>query len=405
MNPGPNPGPAALDPDRVRACLEGTGTMLPAAAYADESVLDWERRVVFDGGWVCVGRGADVATPRSRRAVPLVGGAGSAGPQDAVLLVRDDDGVLRGFYNACRHRGHELLPCGGSATGRFIACQYHAWVYDLRGRLHKVPGPHRATLDRDPLGLIEVRVAEWQGFVFVNADGVAPPIGEYLDGLAGRLDPYGLDRLLVAAEHEYEVAANWKLVVENYHECYHCSSIHPELCEVSSPESGTMYDSTGLWVGGTMRLLDGVETMSLTGKAGSAPLPGLTGDQLRDVLYLQLVPTLLLSVHPDYVMTHVLEPLSAGRTRIRCQWLFPPEALARDGFDPAYAVDFWDITNRQDWAACASVQRGVSSAGYRPGPLSPWHEVGVFQSIAVMARAYLHGRLPTTAADATTEKR
>jgi Rieske 2Fe-2S family protein len=147
-----------------------------------------------------------------------------------------------------------------------------------------------------------------------------------------------------------------------------------------------------------MRLMDGVETMSLTGRGGSEPLPGLTGDQLRDVLYLQLVPTLLLSVHPDYVMTHVLEPLSAGRTRVRCQWLFPPEALARDGFDPAYAVDFWDITNRQDWSACESVQRGVGSAGYQPGPLSPWHEVGVFQSIAVMARAYLHGRLPATAA-------
>ncbi|HEU5109862.1 MAG TPA: SRPBCC family protein, partial [Micromonosporaceae bacterium] len=275
----------------------------------------------------------------------------------------------------------------------------HAWVYDLRGRLHKVPGPHRATLDHDQLGLVEVRVTEWHGFVFVNAGGAAPPIGEYLRGLDERLEPYGIDRLIVAAEHEYEVAANWKLVVENYHECYHCTSLHPELCEVSSPESGTMWDSAGLWVGGTMRLMDGVETMSLTGRSGSTPLPGLAGDHLRDVAYLQVVPTLLLSAHPDYVMTHLLEPLSATRTRIRCQWLFPPEALARDGFDPAYAVDFWDITNRQDWAACESVQRGVGSAGYRPGPLSPWHEVGVFQSIAVMARAYLNGRLPTTAAD------
>jgi Rieske 2Fe-2S family protein len=160
-----------------------------------------------------------------------------------------------------------------------------------------------------------------------------------------------------------------------------------------------MYDSTGLWVGGTMTLMDGVQTMSLTGRSGSESLPGLSDRQLRDVLYLQLVPNLLLSVHPDYLMTHVLEPLSAGRTLIRCQWLFPPEALARDGFDPAYAVDFWDITNRQDWAACESVQRGVGSAGYRPGPLSPWHEVGVAQSIAVMARTYLHGRLPAATVD------
>jgi Rieske 2Fe-2S family protein len=384
-----------FEPDELRACLAEPGTMLPAPAYTDEAVLDWERRVVFDGGWVCVGRAADVPEPRDRRAVPLR-------DNDAVLLVRGEDGVLRGFYNTCRHRAHELLPCGASARGRFVACQYHNWTYDLDGRLHKVPGPHRATVDVDRLGLVPVAVAEWHGFVFVNADRAAPPIGAYLDGLDERLRPYGLDRLVVAAEHGYEIAANWKLVVENYHECYHCSSLHPQLCDVSSPESGTMYPSSGLWIGGSMTLVDGADTMSLDGRSATGPMPGVAGELLRDVLYLQLVPNLLLSPHPDYVMTHVLEPLAPGRTRVRCQWLFPPEVVARDGFDPAYAVDFWDITNRQDWSACESVQRGAGSAGYRPGPLSPWHELGVFQSIAVIARAYLAGRLPATAAELTT---
>ena len=107
-----------------------------------------------------------------------------------------------------------------------------------------------------------------------------------------------------------------------------------------------------------------------------------------------MVPNLLLSVHPDYVMTHLLEPITADHTRVMCQWLFPPETSSRPGFDPAYAVDFWDITNRQDWAACEGVQRGVASRGYRPGPLSPWHESAVFQAIAVVARAYLDGCRP-----------
>jgi glycine betaine catabolism A len=382
-------GSLPLDPDEVRACLPGTGTMLPAAAYVDEAVLAWERKVLFGGGWVCVGRGADVPSRRSRRAVPL-------SDDDAVLLVRGEDGVLRGFHNTCRHRAHELLPCGATANSRFITCPYHNWVFDLDGSLHKVPAEQRDGLDTAAYGLVPVAVAEWQGFVFVNADSCAPPVPTYFSGLDERLAPYGLSRLVVAAEHVYELAANWKLAIENYHECYHCTSLHPQLCRVSPPDSGELFVSEGMWIGGSMGLGDGAATMSVSGSSPTGPMPGVRGGSLREVLYLQLVPTLLLSPHPDYVLVHLLEPVSAGRTRIRCQWLFPPEIVARDGFDPAYAVQFWDITNKQDWAACESVQRGVRSAGYRPGPLSPWHEVAVSQAIAVVARTYLDGRLPTT---------
>ena len=174
-------GPAPLDLDAVRASLDGSGRMLPAAAYADESVLAWERRVLFGNGWVCVGRSADVATPRTRRAVSV--------GDDAVLLVRGEDGVLRGFFNTCRHRGHELLACGASATGRFITCPYHSWVYELDGRLHKVPGEYRAAFEGGGLSLAPAPVAEWQGFVLVNLDGTAPPLPRYADGLDDVLAP------------------------------------------------------------------------------------------------------------------------------------------------------------------------------------------------------------------------
>jgi Rieske 2Fe-2S family protein len=380
---------APIDPDAVRACLSGTGTMLPSPAYTDPAVLDWERRVMFAGGWVCVGRAADVAEPRQRRAVRV--------GDDAVLLVRGEDGVLRGFYNTCRHRGHELLPCGSAARGPFIACPYHSWVYDLRGRLHKVPADWPG-LEPGQLGLVPAAVTEWHGFVFVNADGAAPPLAEYLAGLDEMLAPYDCARLALGASHTYELAANWKLAVENYHECYHCSTIHPELCRVSPPDSGDNFEPAGLWAGGTMDLAEGVATMSLDGRSAGVPIRGMTGTRLRQVTYVQLFPSLLVSAHPDYVMTHRLEPLAPNRTRVECQWLFPPEALAADGFDPAYAVDFWDLTNRQDWAACEAVQRGVSSRGYRPGPLSPATEDAVFQAITVVARSYLDGRLPNSMA-------
>lgn len=394
--------PAPLDLDAVRASIEGSGRMLPAAAYADDAVLAWERRVIFAGGWVCVGRSSDVAAPRTRRAVAV--------GDDAVLLVRGEDGVLRGFFNTCRHRGHELLACGSSATGRFITCPYHSWVFDLDGRLHKVPHEHRDALTAaslgsggDDLSLVSARVAEWQGFVLVNVDGGAPPLHRYAAGLDELFAPYELDRLVVAASHEYELAANWKLAVENYQECYHCSTIHPELCRVSPPDSGSNHRAEGLWVGGSMELAEGAQTMSLDGHSGTGPMRAITGVRRREVQYIQVWPNLLISAHPDYVMIHVLEPLSADRTRVLCQWLFPPEAVQRPDFDPSFAVDFWDLTNRQDWAACEAVQRGVTSRGYRPGPLSPENEDATFQAIAVVARAYLDGRLPSSAAAAGPE--
>ena len=161
---------------------------------------------------------------------------------------------------------------------------------------------------------------------------------------------YGCEDLVVGARHDYEIAANWKILAENYHECYHCSSIHPELCEVSPPTSGgDNLEPEGAWIGGPMDLFEGVETMSLDGKSYAPMLPSLAEGQDRTVHYFQLFPNLLISPHPDYVMTHRLVPLAPNRTDVECEWLFSREAVEQDGFDPSYASDFWDITNRQDW--------------------------------------------------------
>src|SRR5829696_4405984 len=206
--------------------------------------------------------------------------------------------------------------------------------------------------------------------------------------------------LVVAVRHDYEIAANWKILVENYHECYHCSFIHPELCEVSPPTSGgDNLEPEGAWIGGPMDLYEGVETMSLDGKSHAANLPHLAAGQDRTVHYFQLFPNLLISPHPDYVLTHRLQPLAPDRTHVECEWLFSREAVETEGFDPSYASDFWDITNGQDWTACESVQRGVSSRGYRRGPLSP-REDAVYQLITMVANGYLEGRVARPASRA-----
>src|ERR671911_651032 len=304
----------------------GQSRMLPRDAYVSPRVFAYEQEHFFAGSWTCVGREGDLEGTGAQRAVKV----GQAG----VLLARGGDGKVRAFANTCRHRGHELLGVGERTTRRTVLCPYHAWTYDLDGSLRGAPGFREHT---------EFRPAE-HGLV--------------------------------------------ELPLERWHEFYNCPLIPPELCQVSPPASGDNFELDGAWVGGTMDLKDHAATMSLDGHSDGVPIPGLDGDRLRTVAYLGLFPNLLLSLHPDYLMTHLVEPLAADRSHVVCTWYFPPEATGRPGFDPAYAVDFWDRTNRQDWSACESVQRGMSSPHFQPGPLAP-AEDAVYSVVTMIARAYL----------------
>lgn len=370
-----------LPAEAIAAALEpfGSSLMLPPAAYTSPEVFAWEQRHFFRG-WQCVGFAADLDAPGAQRAEP-VGGT-------SVLVVRDADGVVRAFANTCRHRGHELLPCGGSTNRRSIVCPYHAWAYRLDGELFAAPG-YQEAFDFDPsrYPLTPLRTQEWHGYVFVDLSGQAPPLEEYLGGLADRLRLHRPETLTVAARHTYVVEANWKTITENYQECYHCPEIHPELCAVSPPDSGENWYAPGAWVGGWMDIRPGMATMSLDGRSDGVLIPGLDQWASTRVDYLGVFPNLLVSLHPDYVMTHRMAPLSPGRTWVECAWAFPAEAAGRAGFDPGYAVDFWDVTNRQDWAACESVQRGMESGLAQAGPLSP-QEDGVYQFVTMVARGY-----------------
>ncbi len=385
---------APLDPallDRVLQPLDRART-LPGEAYVSPAVFDWEQRNLLHGSWCCLGRAADLAEPGDQRAVRV----GSTG----ILLVRGDDGTLRGFFNACRHRGHELVEPGGARNARGIKCPYHSWVYGLSGDCRATPrfadpaDPARSGPDRGELGLVPVRVAVWHGWVFANVSADAPPLAEHVGNLAGVVADYRPEDLVPAASREYEIAANWKIVVENYLECYHCASIHPELCRVTPPESDRLYPQapTGVWVGGPMDLREHAVTMSLTGASLGVPIGTVPEARRREVGYAALLPNLLVGLHPDYVMAHRLVPLAPDRTWIECAWYFPAEAFGRPGFDPDYAAEFWDITNREDWRACESVQRNAASPGFRQGPFSPW-EADVWREMTMMARGYRTGRL------------
>ena len=369
-------------------------TMLAAPAYTAPEVLAWERRHLFAGTWTCVGRESDLrAGDVSQRAVAV---------GDVSVLLSWDTGVLRAFANTCRHRGHELLPADGSADRQSIVCPYHAWTYDLAGQLRAAPGFRGADgFEPSEHSLVELPVERWHGWVFVHAvnpleDGGPPshvtPFVDHVGALEDLVGPYVPESLLLADRHTYEVAANWKVIAENYHECYHCPLIHPELCQVSPPTSGDNHDLPGAWVGGSMRLRDGMTTMSLTGEGAG---PAIAGVDPRHVEYLHLLPNLLLSMHPDYVMTHRLVPLAPDRTWVECSWY-----LVAPGPEAARAVQFWDLTNKQDWSACESVQRGLASPHFSPGPFAP-SEDAVQQFVAMVGGAYLGRPLVPGAAAST----
>jgi Rieske 2Fe-2S family protein len=373
-----------IAPDELEAALRpfGESRLLPRSAYVEQAVFDWEVRHFFRGGWMCVARSDEVAEVGDQRA-ESAGGAG-------VFLVRAEDGRLRAFANVCRHRGHELLPCGESRNLPVIACPYHSGSYRLDGSLRHAPRFDRCdAFVPEENGLVELPTEEWLGLVFVAADRDVAPLHEHFAGLEHFVAAYEPERLRLGAGHDYVVGANWKVVIENYQECYHCPTIHPQLCAVSPPRSGENYSvaGAGAWVGGWMALRDGVDTMSLSGTSDGTVLRGLDARGRREVLYLVLFPNVLLSLHPDYVMTHQLAPQGPDRTAVRCRWSFSPEDLDRAEFDPAYAVEFWDITNRQDFLACESVQRGLASVHWRPGQLAP-DEDGVYQFVTMVARAY-----------------
>lgn len=379
---------APLDPAELARSLRpfGYSTMLPAAAYTDPGVHAWEQRHALAGSWVCVGR-ADELPPAGLTQQALTVGS------VPVLLTRENgpEGRLRAFANTCLHRGHELLPEGGCSGSRSMVCPYHAWSYGLDGRLIGAPRMRSVSgFDPAEMSLAELPLTIWHGWVLVNASGTATPIEQHVGALDDLVAPYRPAELRLGGRHAYTLAANWKVIVENYHECYHCPLIHPELCAVTPPDSGDNYDLPGAWVGGSMDLRDEAQTMSLDGRSLGVPIDGADP---RRVHYLGLFPNLLLSLHPDYVMAHRMLPLAADRTWVECSWYFPAAAFEAPGFDPAYAIDFWDVTNREDWAACESVQRGLSSPHFRPGLLAPGEDA-VHQWVTLIGRLY-QGTPPT----------
>jgi Rieske 2Fe-2S family protein len=219
--------------------------------------------------------------------------------------------------------------------------------------------------------LHSVPVALWEGFVFICLGLDPAPFEQTHAPILTRFSRYDLGSLRSMRRVDYDVRANWKLIFENYNECYHCPLVHPALVKLSPADSGANDLTNGAFLGGYMTLNPDKGGMSMSGATCAIPVAELPEEDLHRVYYYTIFPNMLLSLHPDYVMVHTIWPQSPDRTLIECEWFFHPDAADHDGFDPDDGVAFWDKTNREDWHICEQSQLGVQSRAYTPGPYSP----------------------------------
>jgi glycine betaine catabolism A len=336
---------------------------LPARYYTDPALFRREIENFFFEGWICAGRADHIPNAGDYFLREIAG--------ESIMVVRGDSGSLEAFYNVCRHRGTRLCSAAeGNFAGR-IQCPYHGWTYGLDGRLLGAPHmDHAEAFQRRDYPLHKLQTDLWDGHVFINASTHPEPLAVQLADLPARFAPWDMAELRLHKRITYDVRANWKLIVANYNECLHCPLLHPALNRLTDYAGSDNEVPQPTYIGGSMSFRGGAETMCLDGKRRRDYLPGLSENQRNRVFYYVVYPNLLLSLHPDYMMTHTLWPRAVDRTEIVCEWYFHPAELAKPDFAADDAVEFWDITNREDWHIVELSQAGVQSRAYSPGPYS-----------------------------------
>ena len=336
---------------------------LPAAWYHDPAHYQQELEALWYRRWVAVAREAELAAAGDWRTVRV-------GTQ-SMVLVRDED-QIRALHNTCRHRGSVLCTEEqGSFARKRIVCPYHSWTYDLAGQL--VATPRR--METPDFRLADFRlnpaaVASWGGFIFINLAGRdAPPldVGE----LEAQFERYRLGDLRIGKRIVADVQANWKLLGENFSECFHCPPVHPELCRVV-----TAYREAGAWglrgAESTPEFAKEAQTLTLDGTARLPAIATLTEAERRTIyIPAMLPPSLFLNVQPDYVNAHMMVPTGPQSVRITYDWLFEPERLPLGEADLQHYVALWDITNRQDARNCEWQQQGLHSREFKHGYYVP----------------------------------
>jgi Rieske 2Fe-2S family protein len=334
---------------------------LPQRYFVSAEIFAEELQKIFATNWVLVGHQSQLAGPGDYFLADVAG--------ESLIVTKDQRSTIRAFYNVCRHRGARLCE-EQNGHGATIQCPYHAWTYALDGRLLGAPHMDETPgFNKTEYPLKPARLGLWEGFIFLNLADDSPSLEKWFEPLSEKFSAWNMATLRSAKRITYDVRANWKLMFQNYSECYHCLGVHPELSKISPYDSAENDLTEGPFLGGFMRIASD-KSLTKSGNACALPVGNFGDEDFRFVFYYSIFPNMLLSLHPDYVMVHQLEAQSPERTRILCDWFFNPEAFNRSDFDPDDAVAFWDMVNKQDWHVCELSQQGISSSAYEPGPYS-----------------------------------
>ncbi len=382
------------------------GHALPQGFYNDPEVFAFDLAAIHARSWFMVGFAAELPEPGSTLSVPI--------GRSSVLLVRDRRGVLRGFHNTCRHRGAQLCAPGRGQRS-WIICPYHQWSYDLDGTLANAPRMPEA-FDRAQHGLRPVHVETVAGSVYVCLADEPPAFDAFRDQLAPLLAPHDLANAKLAFESTLVERANWKLVMENARECYHCIVRHPELSltfPVKGRRSVQFADVSRLgqfnarmaaaalpvgpvegawWQAMRFPLNDGTITLSMDGKPACRKLMCDRAQGDIGTLRWALEPHSFMHATCDTVFMFSAMPTGPEETVVTSKWLVRKDAVEGVDYTVEDVTELWTKTNLQDLDLCENNQAGVNSVGYVPGPYCEETEQLVMRFVdwyCAEARAYL----------------
>ncbi|GAB1477677.1 aromatic ring-hydroxylating dioxygenase subunit alpha [Paracoccaceae bacterium] len=391
-----------LNPAEIRAqfAARRPNQSLSRDLYCDDGVYQADLAQVFYREWLFALPAAALEKTGTYQTLQI-----GAYP---VVVIRGADGRIRAFHNVCRHRGQRLCSKVTGATPKLV-CPYHQWTYDLDGKLlfARDMGP-----DFDPAahGLKKVHCVDLGGMVFVCLAEVPPPIADLAGKLTSHLAPSGLADSKVAFTSSIVEKGNWKLVIENNRECYHCGGSHPSLCRTFSdnPKIGAMdgphsaspeilshwerCEAAGLpsrfthhpefqWRLARIPLLNNAESYTMTTKAAVARRMGKMPFNDAGSLLFYHYPNTWNHFLGDHAITFRVLPISATETEVTTTWLVHKDAVEGVDYDLKTLTEVWMATNDEDRIVVEENQKGILSPAYEPGPYSPIQEEGVIQFV------------------------
>jgi choline monooxygenase len=343
-----------------------TAYSFPAQMYTSEYVYQLEQERVFGKRWLYVGHISQLQEAGSYFTIAIAG--------QPLLLVKDLEGQLRGFFNVCPHAAGPVALDPGQCH-RFT-CLYHAWTLDLKGELKAMPYMADAEdLNPNEYGLQPVLVDTWGPFIFVNLDLKAEPLAHQLGSLVERFDRYNFSSLARVHRIDYDVKANWKLYIENSSESYHVSMVHPSL-ELFRTLDRFELDAQQHYYSEYFPFLDHSDKIQNGFSAGSY-IEGLNESEMQGTSVTVLYPNMVIVTCPNFVLARMVNPQGLSNTQVRFEWFVPDTDMAKSEANVRTIVQLYDRVVKKDLVMLDHVQQRVRSLSYTPGRLSPELEVGV----------------------------